>query len=345
MNYMNTSCYHIFIDKGNYKKFEGNPNSIANFQEFAKLAVDHTQKNENTQEYIFNESSIIKNEFLEYKNSPEHWETLCKEFSSTLLGAQQTSQKRIEHLDKKVTPGSLLLIHCKPSNINTDILVLVKMEQEEFASVIDFEHQYGLSTGKKALNTALITFEPNNTSNMLVSRANAFWIKFLDISPVRSNNINTANAFNAIDGALKKVKLDGFKADHLALRNHLITYLRNSEGLLISYTELIDTIFTAHQPIDENFKSTDLVNELKELPKKKKDKLAFDTHFQIDLVDVKAKKRKNTIDLTDKIELNLKDGIENLEDIITSHEFDGRKCIIIYTDEGFEYFKKDYTSE
>lgn len=341
MNYLNTSCYHIFIDQGIYKKFEGDEGSIANFQDFAKLAVSHTHTNENTQEYLFNENSIIKNEFIKYKNSPKHWEELCEKFSYTLLNAQQASQKRIEHLDKKVIPGSLLLIHCKKENSDTDTLVLVKMEQEEFANVINFEHQYGLSTEKKALNTALITFGPDNDCNMLVSRANAFWINFLDISPLRSNNINTANAFNAIDKSLRKVKKDGFKADHLALRNHLITYLRNAEGKLITYTDLIDTVFSSHQSIDSQFKSTDLVKELQELPKKNKGKLAFDTHFEIDLADVNARKRTNTIDLTDKIELNLKDGIENLEDTITAHEVDGRKCIIIFTDEGFKYFKKD----
>jgi hypothetical protein len=341
---MNTSCYHIFIDKGQYKKFNGNAGSVANFQKFAKLAVAHTQNNENTQEYFFNDDSIVQREFHTYKGDARHWGSLCEELSATLLDAQQTSQKRIEHLDKKVTPGSLLLIHCKPAENNIDILVLIKMEQEEFANVIDFEHQYGLPTEKKALNTAFITFEAGKPANMFVSRANAFWLRFLDIYPVRSNNVNTANAFNAIDSALKKVKRDGFKADHLTLRNHLITYLRNNEGQVISYTDLIDTVFGEHKPLDKRFKSKDFADGLRELPKKKTGKQSFDTHFQIDLVDVKAK-RRTTIGLTDKIELNLKDGIENLEDTIKSHEVDGRKGIIVFTDEGFEYFKKDEDNE
>ncbi|OIN27403.1 nucleoid-associated protein [Vibrio barjaei] len=341
---MNTSCYHLFIEKGEYKKFVGDDNSSANFQEFTKLAVNHTQSNNNTQEFIFNEGSLVEQEFLKYLDHPPHWQVMCEEFSATLLDSQQASQKRIEHLDKKVTPGSLLLIHCKPPEANVDILVLVKMEQEEFANVVDFEHQYGLPTEKKALNTALIRFEAGKPASMLVSRANAFWIKFLDVYPVRADNVNTANAFSAIDGALKKVKRDGFKSDYTALRNHLITYLRNNQGKTVVYGELIDTVFGQHKALDKRFLARNFADDLRQLPAKKKGKNAFDPHFQIDMTDVKAK-RKTVISLTDKIDLNLKDGIDNLDETILPFEQHGRKGVIIYSDEGYEHFKVDQDIE
>ena len=335
---MNTNCFHIDIQKGTYSEFVGNASSKQNFQDFAKEAVRHTQSNNNAQEFIFNTDSQVKSEFLKYKDNSSHWKVMCEKFSADLLVEQQISQKSIDHLKKKVTPGSLLIIHCKPT-VDVDLLVLVKMEQEEFANVVDFEHQYGLPTEKKALNTALIRFEKGSTTSLLVSRTNAFWIKFLDIYPVRSDNVNTANAFNAIDTALRKVKRDGYKADHVALRNHLITYLRNNQGKTVVYTELVDTIFGAHKSLDENFLATQFANSLRDLPKKKTGKQAFDPHFQIDMEDVKAKKRTISIGLTDKIELNLKDGIENLDETIRPYEDNGRKGIVVFSDEGFEHFK------
>ncbi|WP_028766533.1 nucleoid-associated protein [Shewanella fidelis] len=337
MRYMNTNCYHIDIQKGTYAEFKGNASSTQNFQQFAKEAVKHTQEANNAQEFIFNDSSLVQSEFLTYREHTPHWGVMCDKFSAELLDQQQVSQKSIDHLRKKVTPGSLLIIHCKP-DINVDLLILVKMEQEEFANVIDFKHEYGLPTEKKALNTALIRFEKGQPTSLFVSRTNAFWIKFLDIYPVRSDNINTANAFTAIDTALKKVKHEGFKADHLALRNHLITYLRNNQGKTVVYSDLIATIFEAHSPLDENFQAKDFANSLRELPKKKTGKLAFDPHFQIDMKDVKAKKRTTSISLTDKIELSLKDGIENLDETIKPYEEDGRKGIVVFSDEGFEHF-------
>lgn len=338
MQYMNTNCFHIDIQKGTYSEFVGNASSKQNFQDFAKEAVRHTQSNNNAQEFIFNTDSQVKSEFLKYKDNSSHWKVMCEKFSADLLVEQQISQKSIDHLKKKVTPGSLLIIHCKPT-VDVDLLVLVKMEQEEFANVVDFEHQYGLPTEKKALNTALIRFEKGSTTSLLVSRTNAFWIKFLDIYPVRSDNVNTANAFNAIDTALRKVKRDGYKADYVALRNHLITYLRNNQGKTVVYTELVDTVFGAHKSLDENFLATQFANSLRDLPKKKTGKQAFDPHFQIDMEDVKAKKRTISISLTDKIELNLKDGIENLDETIRPYEDNGRKGIVVFSDEGFEHFK------
>lgn len=344
MQYMNTNCYHIDIQKDTYSEFIGNASSKQNFQDFAKEAVKHTQNANNAQEFIFNNSSLVQSEFFTYQEHHPHWAVMCEKFSAELLDKQQVSQRSIDHLKKKVIPGSLLIIHCKPE-ANVDLLVLVKMEQEEFANVIDFEHQYGLPTEKKALNTALIRFEKGNPTSLLVSRTNAFWVKFLDIYPVRSDNVNTANAFNAIDTALKKVKRDGFKADHLALRNHLITYLRNNEGKTVIYTELVDTVFGAHKPLDKNFLATNFTHSLRDLPKKKTGKQAFDPHFQIDMKDVKAKKRTIFIGLTDKIELSLKDGIENLDETILPYEENGRKGIIVFSDEGFEHFKKNKDKE
>ncbi|MCD9509519.1 hypothetical protein [Photobacterium phosphoreum] len=342
MQYINQSCYHLFIDKGSFIKFEGNADSEKNFQEFAKIAVTHTEKNENKQEYLFNEKSLVHSIFTNYINQVSTWDLLCRDLSKKLLATQKESQRSIDHWDRKVIPGSLLIIHCKQNNSQNDILVLVKMEQEEFAKVNDFEHEYGLPTEKKALNTAFIIFEKNKSPSMLVSRANAFWINFLDVSPVRSDTVNTANIFKSIDSLLnRKVKNEGFKSDYVSLRNHLLTYLRNNEGQPVQYTDLVATVFNAHKPLDVNFKSNEFVTELEKLPNKKKtSKLSFDTNFQVDLTDVKANKINTKISLTDKIELNIKDGIENLTDTIKPHESDGRKGIIIYTDEGFDWFKR-----
>ncbi|PSW78762.1 hypothetical protein [Photobacterium angustum] len=342
MLYINTSCYHLFIEENNFKKFVATSSSEHDFQQFAKQAVSHIETNQNKQEYLFNENSVVYSGFNNYKDKTINWDKLCQNLSNKLLETQKNSQKAIEHFNKKVTPGSLLIIHCNHKSTQNDILILIKMEQEEFANVDDFKQEYGLPTEKKALNTAFIVFEKNSDATMLVSRTNAFWINFLDASPVRADNVNTSNVFKSIDTLLKSnVKNKGFKSDYVSLRNHLITYLRNNEGQPVQYTDLVETVFKAHTPLDSKFENDKLVKTLEQLPiKKKTTKLAFDTNFQVDLTDVTANKISTKIDLTDKIELNIKDGIENLEDTIKADEKDGRKCIIIYTNEGFDHFKQ-----
>ncbi|WP_070969086.1 hypothetical protein [Vibrio sonorensis] len=340
MKYLNTSCHHLFIDKGTHEKFKGGAEAINNFQEFARSSVKLTQENENTQEYLFNHGSSVKSEFEAYMDDPNHWDVFSERLAASLLGEQQESQKNLDRFKRKVkvTPGSLLLIHCKPSDNDVETLVLIKMEQEEVANVEDFEHLFGLPTEKKALNTALVTFEKGKEPALWVSRANAYWIKFLDVSPIRSSSVNTSNAFDAIDGQLNKFKKD-FKADHLLVRNHLLTYLRNHDGDTISYQDIIETVVLAHKPVDSKFKPNEWAKRLLELPKKTKK--TFDKQFEVDMSSVKAK-RKSVISLTDKIDLNLKDGIENINEVI--EPFDdrsGRKGIIIYSEQGYEHFMKN----
>ncbi|EGQ8322699.1 hypothetical protein NMR92_001776 [Vibrio cholerae] len=337
MNILKTSCHHIFIGNGTTQKFHGTLSATKNFQEFAKESVKQTQGNVSTQEYIFNASSGVKTEFENYLKNPSGWEYFSETMAGYLLVEQQTSQAQVANMKVKLTPGSLLVIHCKPSQNDIDILVLVKIEQEEVANAEDFEKLFGLPVDKKALNTAFITFEKNKEPQLLVSKARAYWTNFLDVSPIRLNSVNTANAFDAIDGQLKTVKRK-YKADHLQLRNHLLTYLRNRSGQTISYSELIEVVFENHQPLDSNFKPKELAKKLIGLPKSYKK--PFDSQFNVDMADVNAKRVKQTVMLTDKIELNINDAVDNLEQLIQPYEKNGEKGIVILSEYGYEHFKK-----
>lgn len=339
MKFVNCSCFHIFIDQDRFEPFKGDGNSQQNFIDFSRVAVSKVEDNDSTQEYIFSDTSTVKSEFEKYKADPATWTQFCERLSSILLHSQQNSQKIVDHLGKKVTPGSLLLAHGRTDGANVDILVLIKMEQEEFANVVNFKPEYGLPFEKKALNTAFITFEANGKASLLISRTNAFWVNFLEAMPIRAHNVNTANAFNSMDKVLvQQVKRKGYKADYLALKNHLLTYMRNNAGQIVSFKDLVDVVFVNHVPHDAGLDVGKLTQKVLALPTQQKG--GFDNQFRIDMTDVKAKRRTTQIPLTDKIELSLKDGIADLNQTIKPYDDDGRKGIIIYTDEGFEHFKE-----
>ncbi|PMN54325.1 hypothetical protein BCT31_01880 [Vibrio lentus] len=335
MNILKTSCHHVFISKGTTQKFNGTLNATKNFQQFAKESVKQTQSNISTQEYTFNTNSDVKTEFENYLKNPSNWDVFSEMMAGYLLAEQQTSQAQVANMKVKLTPGSLLVIHCKPLQNDIDILVLVKIEQEEVANAEDFEKLFGLPVDKKALNTAFITFEKGKEPQLLVSKVRAYWTNFLDVSPVRLNSVNTSNAFDAIDTHLKTVKRK-HKADHLQLRNHLLTFLRNRSGQTISYNELIEVVFENHKPLDSNFKPKELAKKLINLPKTHKK--PFDVQFSVDMVDVNAKRVKQTIMLTDKIELNIKDAVDNLDQIIEPYEKNGEKGIVIFSKDGYDHF-------
>jgi hypothetical protein len=71
-----------------------------------------------------------------------------------------------------------------------------------------------------------------------------------------------------------------------------------------------------------------------------KDDTFFDQTFGIVKSEIKARFMKS-IDLTDKITLKLREDIDNLEKVITSVMYDGKKCIRIETEQGYNYFRKE----
>ncbi|AYO15035.1 hypothetical protein D0812_11660 [Vibrio owensii] len=343
MHFINCSCYHLSIENGTYAKFVEKQNSRENFRDFAATALEKVVENGSTQQYVFQNDSDVKKEFLTYLSNADYWTVFCELMTGYLISSQQISQKSVERMGRKVTPGSLLLIHYKPTDNDVDVLVLIKMEQEEFASVEDFEHQFGLPAEKRALNTAVITFSENDKQELYVSRTLAFWVNFLGVTPLREDRLNTFNAFKAIDKTLTtKVKNKGYKADHLMLRNHLLTYLRNKSNDVVSYQELIEEIFAKHVPLNRDFDAKSLVSDLQKHPSKSKD--GFDGQFRVNMEDINAKRRKLPIALSDGIELNLTDGVLGLEETIIPHEEDGRKGIIIFSEVGYDHFKKDSES-
>ncbi|MEZ8760377.1 hypothetical protein AB6D89_18120 [Vibrio splendidus] len=345
MNYINTSCHHIFIDKNTIERFDGSKQAIKNFQEFARSSVKLTQENDSAQAYIFNDGAEVQSEFESYLEEPSHWEAFSERLAGTLLAEQQESQRKLDTFkrDIKVTPGSLLLIHCRPSENDVETLVLIKMEQEEVANVATFEHLFGLPTDKKALNTAFITFEKGKQPDLWVSRAQTYWIKFLNAQPVRENHVNTSKAFNAIENVLERhVKKENHKSDYIVLRNELLKYLRKNKGECIAYNDLVEEVFERHEPIAANFDKNDVIKKLLALPLHSKN--GFDKQFVIDMKDVTARKLKMVIELTEQIELTLKEDVDLLGNVIEQYNRGGKKGIIIFTEEGYEYFNKETDS-
>lgn len=331
------SCYHIFIENNVVKKFSGNKASQANFESFSKDAVKATQENSNSQIFTFKNDSLVKTGFLEHLNGSLLWDDLCRRFAETFLSEQIVSQNKISKMKKKITPGSLLVIHYQDNNTN-DVLILIKIEQEEVANAASFERIFAILLEKQALNTAFAIFEKSKETSLLISRTNAFWVQFLGVTPLRENRVNTFNVFKSIDAALKTTRRRGFKSDYLSLRNHFITYLRNNDGMSIAYNDLVTTVFDAHKSIDQKFDSVEFAKKIRKIPSVRKGDKAFDLQFEVDMVDVKAKLVNTKIELTDKIELNLKDGVENLEQIIHPYDEGGVKGIIICSEEGYKYF-------
>ncbi|KJF94172.1 hypothetical protein UB39_12165 [Photobacterium angustum] len=75
------------------KKFVATSSSEHDFQQFAKQAVSHIETNQNKQEYLFNENSVVYSGFNNYKDKTINWDKLCQNLSNKLLETQKKLTK------------------------------------------------------------------------------------------------------------------------------------------------------------------------------------------------------------------------------------------------------------
>lgn len=257
--------------------------------------------------------------------------------SKRLLEVEKIAQEGIDHLGKKIQKGSLF--QAVLENDEETIVIVSKADHNQFLDEIDFTLKNGLPWEKrifkaflvKLVNTTPVEVFVYDTTNRM---AKYWWDSYLELREKYTDTHNTQMALDILDKKIfNKMKKD-YPADHTILRNSTIGYFRNHEEFEMD--EYIQSTFTNYNPIDHDFPKDNIISKVKELPGKWK----FDTRFGIKKEEIK-KRQVNKIPLTDKIELVLKDHIDELGSIIKSEQdSEGNKFIKIKTDVGFERFKK-----
>lgn len=335
------SCYHIIVEDNKVDKFEGSVQSTSNFHEYAQKILKSLSDEDKLQEYQFDDNSTVKQTYLNYLDdqNTNNWNQFHAELANNLLLLQSEAQKKVAHLERIVTPGSLLAIHEKQEN-GEDLLVLIKIEHNKVADSKNFEEMFGLPLQKPALKAAVIHYDKDKIFSVFISNIpfSRYWVNLLQASPVRENKVNTLNAIEAVEHTLKVSLKTKHKADYLSLRNSMLTYFRSNEGDTIDYNDFVGTVFDSYTPYDDSLKIPVLTQKLLTLPNNKN--ATFERQFMIDMANCKKRLFKTSIALSDDIDLTLKKEITDLEDNIEAYEKDGRQGIIIYSEDGYQYFKK-----
>lgn len=253
-----------------------------------------------------------------------------------LLRIERETQERYKHITE-IQKGSLVQCYLK---LNDELMyLLAKIEHDSFIDEGDLKTHFGLPYERRVLKTCLIQLTDDKQiadiklydSNSTISEY--WWDKFLELKKLTSDEENTKRSFLAIDNCLSKIKKDS-PTDYTILRNSVIGYYKNQTSFV--FDDLVNTIFTNYQPEDPNLNMTKLKENIKQLPETKK----FDKRFEIIPKEIKARIKK-IYSINDKVDLNVKDYIENMKNvIIASEEAEGKFVKILSTnDEVFNMFK------
>lgn len=267
----------------------------------------------------------------------EDFNTQTTAIADRLMRKEQNAQADIEHLKHDIQKGVVFHILFEDDEVTK--LIISKADHAEYLDDQDLKKRKGLPKKKKTYKAFLVEFsEALAVGELYVYDTNAtisryWWDNFLELDEVNTDTHNTDEAFNAIDKKiLGKIKKE-YPADHNILRNRIIGYFRSNESFELE--GFIENAIGDYDPVDPRLKVAALKKQIRELPEKQ----GFDSQFTIKPEVIKAKRVRNIVPLSEKIDLYIKEYVEDLQEIITPEIDNGIKYIRIKTDTGYEAFK------
>jgi hypothetical protein len=335
-NVISHSLYKVDIETQQItlQKFDENEN----VNNYVSDLLESVKDNEGDREYEFEAGSLTMKTLLNNIITNKKVKETCKLIATRLLEKETEAQKEIEHLDKKIQKGILIISYLQMTD-NERKIIISKADYTEFIEEISGVKRNGLPTKKKIFKSFIANVNNNKINKLVTYDSNsskaAYWTKkFLELKEIRNDEDNTLIAYNTI----KKKILDPIRSKHkqdwLCLSNATIAYFRGEGEFDLNHYR--DNIVGNYQPIDDTLKIKELTTKITNLPTQDK----FDVKFN-KVPKIVKDKFKNTINLTPEIDLVIKHDIPNLKRTFKPYEVEGKHYIAILSEEGYKYAQKN----
>ena len=348
VNVINKAIFVIDYEQEEIRKIE----TKGEFDTYIKELIDSINKNETTRlfkprrdttEVINCVQNIVKNNSNTTDETSQYYENIANK----LLNEEIKTQEQVGKMGISVKKGSLIEVLLYDSENNTYSFLVAKVEHKSFFDDTNFERRTGYSTeDNKLWKSCLFKFsvigenaELQEIKVFLDNNAKYWTDNFLEIDAMNSDDMNTTNAFKAIESSLTANIKKYYPKDFTTLRNDVICYFRSRD--MFDFEEMNELIFLPYNP--QEMEKNTYIEYVSDKLKSIKDNNNFDTQFKINQKIIKSKIKK-VYEVNNNIEIKINDGIENLDEIITSYvePQTGEKFIKIKTniDETFYSFKK-----
>ena len=328
--------------------------SKGEFDDYIKELINNINKNESvrlfklrseTTEVVNCTENIVK--AINNGDLGNEFDKYCRNIAERLLKEEIKTQEQISRLKTSVKKGSLIEALLYDSEDNLYSFLIAKVEHKSFFDDIKFEKRTGYSTDNNKLWKSCL-FEFNNIDEgvtiqeikVFLDNNSKYWTEnFLEVDPMNEDDKNTTSAFKIIEGILNRNIKKSYPKDYTTLRNSVICYFRSNE--MFNLEEMYKTTFEKYNPIDmqEEIYKENVLDKIWGLTSNNK----FDKQFNINQKLIKARIKK-VYEVNNNIEIKITDGIENLDEIISSFENPetGEKFIKIKTnnEETYNSFKK-----
>lgn len=269
----------------------------------------------------------------------ENFEKNSNIIARRLLKVEKETQEKVAVLKVNVKRGSLIQALLRDKG--KYYYLLAKVQHSDFVDDKDFSFKTGFSKDKKSIWKSCL-FDLSDLSSttfcaqIYTDVVAKFWSReFLELVPLRNDELNTKNAFGYIDRTLGRKIKSASKKDYMLLRNAVIVHFRTHDHF--DYYQMIEDVFEKYNPseiADESYLT--FVEQLRSIP----ETVEFDAQFVPDLSSIKARIRK-VWKINNSIDIVIKDGVDDFKQTIsTVHETNGDKFIKIKIDddETYSYF-------
>lgn len=328
------------IDKDQANAVEENFENQQNIEEYLQQVIEkHRGKYEREYKFIDDELTAKTNVSNIVNNVTR--DNACKAMADRLLEKEKAANLKIRHLGISI-PQSILIIAVDKMGDNELHLFFIKADYDQYIKSGSGNKEKGLPANRKIFKSCLFISKNNGTSykfehimshdeNSQRSEAVYWYKEFLDLVELTSDEKNTKRAYSTIKTkVLEDIKRKS-KQDYFTLRNMIIGYFRRTAEFDID--ELADNTIKTYEPFNPALDMHKIAEQIKKLP----DKFKFDRKFNL-VPERITDKFVDSINLTDDIELKIKQEILGIGNIIKAGIDEGnKKYIKIYSEDGYKY--------
>ena len=335
------SLYHV-DHRLNQPKFCNVTHTPEALEHYVMNLINLVEEKASHRNFTFASDAMVVHHGIQTFFKDKSFQKLCETVACQLHAQEKIVQEDIKRLGKSVKKGTL--VQSLKHGTDSAIYLIAKVESETFLDESDFNIHDGLPFEKLTYRATLIYFSGNTISRTSVYESRSgltkyWWKDFLGLRELNTNEHNTEKAFKKITSFInRRVNKSTAKADHTYLRNGVNNYFSSRNNFNID--ELNEYLLKEYKPINDQIKTDKISSDLLALPQKGR----FDSNFEI-TTELIRKKFRITIPLTDKIDLQLKDAIENLDHIIKAVKVAGEKFVKIRSDSGYDRLVKEKNND
>ena len=328
------------IDRANETASAETFENLENIENYVSQVIEkHRSKYE--REYKFRDGEeTAKNNVMRILKD-ESLEEACQTMANRLLDKERVANDRIKHMGHEI-PTSMFIVAQDDVTEDETQLFFIKADYDEYIMAGSGNDGKGLPKNRKIFKSCVFFAKKvdgdyevykimSHDENSSSSDA-AYWYRdFLDLQELTSDEKNSTTSFNAVKKDLLNPIKKKHKKDYMYLRNQIIAYFRSEGEFDIDH--FANVIIGSYVPYDQTLDINDLKAKCLKLP----EKYNFDKKFT-KKPEVIKDKFKDSIILTQDLELKIKQDIQDIDKVIVGGIDQGdKKYIKIYSEEGYNY--------